>query len=351
MNGVAARHAGVRLHSDEPTKRGIAHQFADASSSNAVGGEDHNHHGFGVAADAPQHQVKYGYRAKLGPHHWYQLKEDWQISKLGQRQSPVDIADDHVVNDSELAEIAYDYHCDNKAEFINDGLLPKCNVTPATHYIRGGPLGHDYELAQFHFHFAAPGKNGSEHALNGKRYPAEVHFVHFKKQYGSVEAALTHADGLAVVGAVLDVSDAPDMEHAAFDKDIRKFANTKNVGMTYDTSVDLPKYGLSLKQDYYTYGGSLTSPPCCECVCWIMLARPIAISPESYHCMTDLRSLEGGLIAEPGNFRPVQPLHGRRIRHRQQRETSSRALPRRPSALLSGIAQSGHGESVGSYTT
>lgn len=271
--------------------------------------------GFGVLHDVPEYQVAYSYRSR-GRSLWTKLNIAWKISKSGTRQSPVDIKDDNVVEDANLAEIAYDYQNDHEAEFVNDGVLPKCNLTKATHFIRGGPLGHDYELVQYHFHFSELGSSGSEHALNGKRYPAEVHFVHYKTEYGSLAAAVKHSDGVAVIGALLDVSDLPDTEHALFDKDIRHFFHTKEVGMTLSAVVNPSKYGLSSKKDYFTYNGSLTSPPCCECVCWLLLGQPITISNESYRCLTDLQSLEDGLIADPGNWRPVQPINGRVIRRR-----------------------------------
>ena len=51
--------------------------------------------------------------------------------------------------------------------------------------------------------------------------------------------------------------------------------------------------------DYYTYHGSLTTPPCSENVKWFLLKRPLAISDKQ------LRQLEG-VLPQPGNARPVQ---------------------------------------------
>lgn len=41
-------------------------------------------------------------------------------------------------------------------------------------------------------------------------YAAEVHLVHFNSKYGSLEAAVGHADGLAVVGFLLQAVEAPN---------------------------------------------------------------------------------------------------------------------------------------------
>lgn len=42
------------------------------------------------------------------------------------------------------------------------------------------------------------------------RYAAECHFVHYNSKYESMEAAVGHSDGLAVVGFLLEAVDAPN---------------------------------------------------------------------------------------------------------------------------------------------
>ena len=44
--------------------------------------------------------------------------------------------------------------------------------------IGGGDLPEDYHLAQFHFHWGADNSKGSEHFLNGRQFPMEVHSTH-----------------------------------------------------------------------------------------------------------------------------------------------------------------------------
>lgn len=47
---------------------------------------------------------------------------------------------------------------------------------------------------------------GSEHTLNGRRYPMELHIVTYNEDYGSFEAASTMPKGLSVVTFFYDVS-------------------------------------------------------------------------------------------------------------------------------------------------
>lgn len=64
-----------------------------------------------------------------------------------------------------------------------------------------------FKLVQFHFHWNDK-KNeiGSEHQLNGKGFPSELHLVHYNStKYGSFCDAVDKADGLAVLGVFFEV--------------------------------------------------------------------------------------------------------------------------------------------------
>ena len=56
---------------------------------------------------------------------------------------------------------------------------------------------------------------------------------------------------------------------------------------------------------YYTYMGSLTTPPCSEGVRWMVLKQPATVSPE-----------QAGIFARlyPMNARPLQQAAGRLIK-------------------------------------
>ncbi len=55
---------------------------------------------------------------------------------------------------------------------------------------------------------------------------------------------------------------------------------------------------------YYTYMGSLTTPPCSEDVRWIVMRQPVTMSAEQIELFARIY---------PMNARPIQQLAGRRI--------------------------------------
>ena len=62
------------------------------------------------------------------------------------------------------------------------------------------------QAGQFHIHWAAANKEGSEHTLNNKQYFGELHIVHYNTKYGSIGEAASKDDGLAVLGFFIEVS-------------------------------------------------------------------------------------------------------------------------------------------------
>ena len=73
----------------------------------------------------------------------------------------------------------------------------------------GGPLASSYQLLQLHFHWGKWNGRGSEHTINGERFPMEMHLVH---QASSLEWGVESAtspvnipDGLAVAAFLWEV--------------------------------------------------------------------------------------------------------------------------------------------------
>ena len=62
--------------------------------------------------------------------------------------------------------------------------------------------------------------------------------------------------------------------------------------------------GLTRTNAYYTYSGSLTTPPCSEVVTWVVLKKPARISQDQFEAF---RHILGN------NFRPVQAGNGRQV--------------------------------------
>jgi carbonic anhydrase len=228
---------------------------------------------------AGHHGPHWAYAGTNGPRHWGGLDESFGTCRLGQTQSPIDIRDQDSVK-APLPPIRFDYK-PSALRIIDNGHTIQVNYAPGSFIEVDGKR---YDLLQFHFH------RPSEERLNGKAYPMVAHLVH-KDEAGA----------LAVVGVLIERGARLPVMQAVFDN-LPARAGTESAvpGVSIDVSALLPD-----NKAYYTFAGSLTTPPCSEGVTWFVLRHPAHLS--------------GAQIAQfgrryPMNARPVQPLNGRQVR-------------------------------------
>lgn len=253
--------------------------------------------------------MSWGYTKDDGPHTWasrYPLA-------AGDGQSPINIVEDDAIFDSELSShpIKISYLPEADFEIENTGESFKVKIKQKSE-ISGGPLTDRYRLEQFHLHWGSADDHGSEHTVNGRTYAAELHLVHWNcGKYASFSEAVDKNDGLAVLGIMIQ----PGEDHRCFkmltdSMDLVKCNNSHcSLSTTFDPSCLFPDDTSS----YWTYHGSLTTPPCCESVQWIVFEQPIQFSHRQLERLRGLQHHgEGDYIMD--NYRPPLPLGNRKVR-------------------------------------
>lgn len=207
------------------------------------------------------------YSGDHGPEHWGELDRAYAACSTGHQQSPINI-ESFVRAEVEPLTVMWRK---GGALMVNNGHTIQVNMPKGNTLSR---LGESYELLQFHFH--AP----SEHKVNGMTYPMEMHFVHRHAETG----------GLAVVAIFV----MPGMHHGVFSTLAEHFPRHEGdeVELTAFNPADL----LPAKMEYWTYEGSLTTPPCSEIVSWMVVREPLQVEQASIQRFTAIYS---------GNARPV----------------------------------------------
>lgn len=201
--------------------------------------------GLGIAADT---HGDWSYKGRSGPDYWGTLSPDYKACALGTSQSPIDIKKT-ITADVEPLSILWRR---STVTAVNNGHTIQVNVPPGNLMSRGGKF---YELLQFHFH--AP----SEHTVDGKVYPMEVHFVH--REQGT--------DNLVVVGVLADTG----MPNVAMSQLARNFP--MKAGDEVEVERVSPRELLPVGLSYWRYEGSLTTPPCTENVTWLVMREPLRV--------------------------------------------------------------------------
>lgn len=233
----------------------------------------------GAALDPHGHEVHWAYSGATGPENWGQLKPEFRQCMLGKRQSPIDIRDGIPV---ELDPIAFDYR-PTAFRVIDNGHTVQVNVDAGNGITVSGRR---YELVQFHFH------RPSEERINGRQFDMSAHLVH-KDPEGR----------LAVVAVLLNAGPANPVVQQVWNN----LPLEKSLEQAAMQPIDLNRL-LPEARHYYTYMGSLTTPPCSEGVLWLVMKQPAGVSREQVQVFSRLY---------PMNARPVQAASGRLIKDGQ----------------------------------
>ncbi|XP_006799631.1 carbonic anhydrase 4a [Neolamprologus brichardi] len=229
----------------------------------------------------------------------------------GQKQSPINIVTRKTFKDDRLTPLKFqNYQEIFTSTIINNGHSAQVQI-PTVSTISHGDLPDEYKAVQFHLHWGANGGPGSEHTIDGEQYPMELHIVHMKKAYSDLTTALRDTEGVAVLGFFYELSSSSNRKYERIISALQNIQATN--GNTSLSSISLAQLIPSEKNltAYYRYKGSLTTPGCTESVIWTLFENPIPLSKEQLQAFSKLQFNDGQQMT--GNFRPVQPLNGRKV--------------------------------------
>ncbi|XP_065157828.1 carbonic anhydrase 2-like isoform X1 [Atheta coriaria] len=254
----------------------------------------------------------FGYDGSEGPTHWGEKYRQC----IGKHQSPINI-EDHNVETIWLYPMRFEHFGEKPeyAEMKNNGhtvtLTMKMKHPNKMPMISGGPLIGKYEFAQLHFHWGSHDSEGSENTINNSSFPMELHMVFYQKAYGSFDNAVEHPDGLTVLAFLFSNSDKPNKHYEPLEE-VLPHLEFVNLTRPLKTMPTLDALTMKNRSVYYTYGGSLTTPPCSEVVTWIEFKNTVPMAHSQIEAFRHLKDEHGNLMSH--NFRPTQPLYGRLIR-------------------------------------
>jgi carbonic anhydrase len=218
----------------------------------------------------------FSYSGDTGPGFWGETSPACAASPSS-RQSPVDIRD--VVIDRQLQPLDV-VAGDTSYSLKNPGYTLVATPKSPAILTLNGTTSH---LLQFHFHTL------SEHTIHSKHAVMELHAV-----FEDTNSRLN------VIGVLFRVGHENPF-----------LASILQAGLPRKSSAPaVTVHGLNLADaftnlgEYYTYPGSLTTPPCSEIVTWFVLEHTAELSPEQLRCFRDVLG---------NDFRPLQSLHNRVI--------------------------------------
>lgn len=255
---------------------------------------------------------------KCGPLFWGNIAPACSSTSTS-KQSPINLA--NAVVDEKITHplfLAKEGGCDSWVQFTDDHAF---EVSFEEHGCNNLGLTYSdeyFNLKQIHIH------STSEHTLYGNSFDAEAHFVH-KSSNGKI----------LVLGVFLTTAHEKSISNI-FDKfwgvesgDIVRLEKdlSTNGGLEVEVNAPLNPYAELLPEikNFFSYSGSLTTPPCTEGVQWLVYEQPVEISKQDiYNLRTFVAFNSITIIAQDGNDnRPLQEQNGRIIKKYMDQTQSS----------------------------
>ncbi len=227
-----------------------------------------------VAIKAEEH---WSYEGETGPEHWADIVKNSSCG--GEFQSPINILSDDAVLNEKLLPLDIQYASSTKIHDVhNNGHSIQYNFAEGDYINFNGAR---YDLKQIHFH------ESSEHTIDGIRYPMVIHMVHVNSEGKYAVLAVMVKEGKASAPFNFLENYLP----------VQK-GETKIIDKPFNLNLNIPQ-----NKGYFTYTGSLTTPPCTEGVNWVIFKEPITLAEQQVKQLRNLMPID--------NYRNEQPLNGR----------------------------------------
>uniref|UniRef100_A0A3P8RCY6 Alpha-carbonic anhydrase domain-containing protein n=1 Tax=Astatotilapia calliptera TaxID=8154 RepID=A0A3P8RCY6_ASTCA len=253
----------------------------------------------------------------------YGPDEGWASAypQCGERnQSPINIVDKDTKISREYQELTlegFNIESSNKTSMKNTGKTVA--IMLKDHYfVRGAGLPGRFKAEKVEFHWGTSnGSEGSEHSINGQRYPVEMQiYMYNSDDFESLTAALREKRIIAAMAVFFQVG---GRDNPAVDPIIHGLKGVvhheKETFLEPFVLKDLLPSSLG---SYYRYTGSLTTPPCSKVVEWIIFSSPVYFSYKQLEAFYSIFTTEQQDHVKSveylrSNFRPIQSLDNRHV--------------------------------------